>query len=165
MTAFGGGTIREFVLGNVPFYFYDNNYIFICLAGYAFSIAVYKIFYRINKYMIIVDAIGLSTFAIIGAQKAYEANLGAFAIIFLATVTAVGGGLLRDITIREVPQILHREFYASPAIFLGICFAIFRSYMHNPIFIYCLIILTFALRLCAIYFRFALWRPWTEKKG
>jgi len=138
LTAFGGGTLRELILGNIPFYFYDNNYIFVCLAGYAFSIAVYKIFYKINKYMIVVDAVGLSTFALIGAQKAYEANLGAFAIIFLATITAVGGGLLRDISIREVPQILHREFYASPAIFLGVCFA--------------------------IYFKFALWRPWNREK-
>jgi len=165
LTAFGGGTLRELILGNIPFYFHDNNYVFVCLAGYAFSIATYKIFYKINKYMIVVDAIGLSTFALIGAQKAYEAKLGTSAIIFLATITAVGGGLLRDISLREVPQIFHREFYASPAMFLGVCFAIFHNYTHNPIFIYCLIFLTFALRLCAIYLKFALWRPWIEKKG
>lgn len=114
--------------------------------------------------MIIVDAIGLSAFAFIGAEKANEADLGAFAIIFLATLTAVGGGLLRDIAIRQVPQIFHRDFYASPAIFLGIIFAIFRNYMHNLAFIYCLIFITFALRLCAIYFNFGLWRPWRKKE-
>jgi len=113
--------------------------------------------------MIIVDAIGLSAFAFIGAKKADQAELGGFAIIFLATLTAVGGGLLRDIAIREVPQIFHREFYASPAIFLGISFAILRNYTHSPILMYCLISLTFTLRLCAIYFKFGLWRPWIKK--
>lgn len=164
LTAFGGGTLRELILGNIPFYFYDNNYIFVILAGFAFSIAVYKVFSRIDKYVLIVDAIGLSTFAFIGAQKANEAELGAFAIIFLSTITAVGGGLLRDIAIREVPQIFHRDFYASPAIFLGACFAIFRNYIHNSIFAYCLIFLTFALRLYAIHFRIGLWRPWIKKE-
>ncbi len=68
-----------------------------------------------------VDAIGLSTFAFIGAEKADEAGLGVFAIIFLATLTAVGGGLLRDIAIREVPQItfiaifmLHQPYFWGP---------------------------------------------------
>jgi uncharacterized membrane protein YeiH len=135
----------------------------VCLAGYAFSIAVYKVFNKINKYVLIVDAIGLSTFAFIGANKANQAELGTFAIIFLATLTAVGGGLLRDIAIREVPQIFHREFYASPAIFLGVSFAILRNYMDNLILIYCLIFLTFTLRLCAVYFKFSLWRPWRKK--
>ena len=162
LTALGGGTLREFILRNIPFYFYDNNYIFVCLAGYAFSIAVGKVFNKINKYVLIIDAIGLSTFAFIGANKADQAGLGAFAIIFLATLTAVGGGLLRDIAIREVPQIFHSDFYASPTIFLGISFAILRNYMHSLILIYCLIFLTFALRLCAIYFRFSLWRPWRK---
>lgn len=163
LTAFGGGTLREFILNNIPFYFYDNNYILVCLAGCAFSIAVYKVFYKISKYVLIVDAIGLSAFAFIGAKKADQAGLGIFAIIFLATLTAVGGGLLRDITIREVPQILHSDFYASPAIFLGASFAILRNNKHNFVLTSFLIFLTFALRLCAIYFKFNLWRPWAKK--
>jgi len=68
--------------------------------------------------------VGRATFALIGATKAAQADLGAFAIIFLATLTAVGGGLLRDVSIREVPQIFYRDFYASPAIFLGVMYSI-----------------------------------------
>jgi len=163
LTALGGGTLRELILGNTPFYFYDNKYILVILTGCVFSIAVYKGFYKISKYVLVIDAVGLSTFAFIGAEKAAGASLGSFAIIFLATTTAVGGGLLRDISIREVPQIFHRDFYASPAIFLGILYAISRKYMHNPILIYCLISLTFALRIYAIYFNVSLWRPWRKK--
>jgi len=159
LTALGGGTIRELILGKSLFYFYDYNYIYAIIAGAVFSIIVYKKFEKINRYMLIVDAVGLTTFALIGATRAAEAELGAVAIIFLATVTAVGGGLLRDVSIREVPQIFYRDFYASPAIFLGAVYAIFQNYMDTPICIYALIICTFLLRALAIRFKIDLWAP------
>lgn len=164
LTALGGGTLRELILGNRPFYFYDNNYIFVILLGCVFSIVVYKVFDKIDRYMLMMDAIGLSTFAFIGAAKAAEANLGAFAIIFLATLTAVGGGLIRDIAIGEIPRIFYRDFYASPAMFLGTLYAILRRYTHSSAVTYTLIILTLALRLWAIYTKFGLWRPYKNDK-
>ncbi len=110
LTATGGGTIRELILGNMLFYFFDYNYIYAIVLGTIFSICVYRMFDKINRYMLVVDAVGLTTFALIGATKAAEAELGAIAIIFLATITAVGGGLLRDVSIREVPQIFYRGY-------------------------------------------------------
>ena len=163
LTALGGGTVRELILGNTLFYFYDYNYIYTIIAGAVFSIVVYKKFEKINRYMLVVDAIGLTTFALIGAAKAADAELGAFAVIFLATVTAVGGGLLRDVSIREVPQIFYRDFYASPAIFLGLMYAIFRQFMDRSLCVYALITCTFLLRLAAIYFKIDLWAPRRKK--
>jgi len=164
LTALGGGTIREVILGNTLFYFSDYNYVYVIILGTVFSIFVYAKFERLNRYMLVVDAVGLTTFALIGASKAGEADLGAFAIIFLATITAVGGGLLRDVSIREVPQIFYRDFYASPAIFLGIMYAVFSGYMDNSLSVYALITCTFILRLLAIYFKIDLWGP-RRKKG
>lgn len=159
LTALGGGTIRELILGNMLFYFSDYNYVYAILAGTVFSICVYKMFDKINKYMLVVDAVGLATFALIGAAKAAEADLGPVAIIFLATITAVGGGLLRDVSIREVPQILYRDFYASPAIFLGVMYSILGSRMESTVFVYLLVGSTFLLRLAAMYFKIDLWGP------
>ena len=163
LTALGGGTIRELILGNTLFYFSDYNYIYAIISGAVFSIVVYNKFEKINRYMLIVDAIGLTTFALIGATKAAEAELGPVAVIFLATVTAVGGGLLRDVSIREVPQIFYRDFYASPAIFLGVTYSIFEKSMDSPLCIYALIACTFLLRLLAIYFKIDLWAPRRKK--
>ena len=163
LTGLGGGTIREIILGNTLFYFSDYNYIYAIIAGTVVSIVIYTNFEKISRYMLIVDAVGLTTFALIGAAKAAQAQLGAFAIIFLATATAVGGGLLRDVSIREVPQIFYRDFYASPAIFLGIIYSIFRDFMHRPLCIYALITCTFLLRLAAIYFKIDLWGPRRKK--
>ena len=163
LTATGGGTIRELILGNMLFYFFDYNYFYAIVLGTIFSICVYKMFDKINRYMLLVDAVGLTTFALIGATKAAEAELGAIGIIFLATITAVGGGLLRDVSIREVPQIFYRDFYASPAILLGGMYSIFIGFMDKNICVYALIMCTFLLRLVAIHFKIDLWGPRRDK--
>ncbi|MBN2138428.1 MAG: trimeric intracellular cation channel family protein [Sedimentisphaerales bacterium] len=163
LTALGGGTLREFVLGNIPFYFFDNNYVYAIIGGAAFSIFVYHRFERLNRYMLVVDAVGLATFALIGATAAKQAQLGAFAVVFLATITAVGGGLLRDVSIREVPRIFYRDFYASPAIFLGVVYAVFGRYRQHSVFIWSVVTCTFLLRLAAIYFKLHLWGPRRKK--
>ena len=163
LTALGGGTIREVILGNMLFYFCDYNYVYAIILGTVFSIFVYDKFEKINGYMLVVDAVGLTTFAMIGAATAGEADLGAFAIIFLATISAVGGGLLRDVSIREVPQIFYRDFYASPAIFLGAMYAVFGGYMGRSLCVYALITCTFILRLLAIHFKIDLWGPRRKK--
>ncbi|MBN2269685.1 MAG: TRIC cation channel family protein [Sedimentisphaerales bacterium] len=163
LTALGGGTIRELILGNMLFYFRDYNYIYAIILATVFSIVIFGKFEKISRYMLVVDAIGLTTFALIGATKAAQAELGAFAVIFLATVTAVGGGLLRDVSIRKVPQIFYRDFYASPAIFLGVVYSICRQYMDRPVCVYALIVCTFMLRLLAIYFKIDLWGPRRKK--
>ena len=163
LTALGGGTTRELILGNTLFYFRDYNYIYAIILATAFSIVVFSKFEKISRYMLIVDAVGLTTFALIGATRAAEAELGAFAVIFLANVTAIGGGLLRDVSIREVPQIFYRDFYASPAIFLGAVYAMFQQYMGNPVCVYGLVTCTFTLRLLAIHFKIDLWGPRRKK--
>jgi uncharacterized membrane protein YeiH len=164
LTATGGGTIRELILGNMLFYFFDYNYVYAIAAGTIFSICVYKMFDKINRYMLVVDAVGLTTFALIGATKAAEAQLGAVAITFLATITAVGGGLLRDVCMREVPQIFYRDFYASPAIFLGIIYSIFVDQMDRTPCVYALIASTLLLRLAAIHFKIDLWGPRRDRQ-
>ena len=60
LTATGGGTIRELILGNVLFYFFDYNYFYAIILGTIFSICAYKMFDKINRYMLVVDAVGLT---------------------------------------------------------------------------------------------------------
>jgi uncharacterized membrane protein YeiH len=162
LTAVGGGTIREIILGHLPAYFSDMNYLIAVVLGIIFSILLYKAFSKVNKYALIVDAIGLSTFAFIGASSAHSAGLGAFAIILLATISAVGGGLLRDIAIAETPQIFYKDFYASPAIFLGILYVLCIPFITHSIVVYGIILLALAVRLIAIYFKINLWGPWRK---
>jgi uncharacterized membrane protein YeiH len=163
LTAVGGGTLREILLQHIPHYFTDGNYILAIIFGCVLSIVLYPQFSKINKYALIVDAIGIATFAFIGAEAAAVAGLGAFGIIFLATISAVGGGLLRDIAIAETPQIFYRDFYASPAILLGVLYVILKNHMNIVFIMYGIIAIAFLARVLAIYFDIHLWGPWRKK--
>lgn len=157
LTGLGGGTLREVMFGKIPVYLTDYNYFYVVLLGITLSIIFYRSFHKIQKYFLVIDAIGLSTFAFIGAQQADIFHLSNIAIVFFAAITAVGGGIMRDIAIREVPYIFHKDFYATPAILLGIIYAILRDYMQNPIVAYTVILGIFLLRIIAIRFGFKLW--------
>lgn len=163
LTAVGGGTIRELLLNQLPDYFSDWRYLIAIILGIIGAILLFPLFSKINKYALIVDAVGLVTFALIGATHALDAGLGAFGIIILATISAVGGGLLRDIAIAETPQIFFRDFYASPAILLGILFVACRNYLANPSVIYSILLTSFIVRLAALYFKIDLWGPGRKK--
>jgi uncharacterized membrane protein YeiH len=164
LTAVGGGTIREILVNRMPEYFTDMYYIAAIAAGIMLAIFLFPIFSKINKYALIVDAIGLVTFAFLGAATAASIGLGAFGIITLATISAVGGGLLRDIAISETPQIFFQDFYASPAIVLGILYALFQDHMNESLYVYILLFFAFSIRIAAIYFKINLWGPWRTTK-
>ena len=165
LTAVGGGTIREILLNHLPAYFTDMRYIAAIALGMGLAMLAYPVFTKINKYALVIDAIGLVSFAFIGAERALAAGLGAFGIIALATITAVGGGLLRDIAIAETPQIFYQDFYASPAIVVGILCVIFAGSLANPTVIYTILACGFLIRLAAIYFKINLWGPWRKSKS
>lgn len=159
LTAVGGGTIRELVLGNVPFYFFDNNYLLMIGIAAIFAIFIYRFFNKIRRFALVLDSIGLVTFAFIGASKASDLGLGLMAIIFCATVTAVGGGMLRDIVLGKIPEIMHRDFYASVAILLGVVYGLTEIEMENFFWANLLIATCLAIRLAAIFFKINLWKP------
>ncbi|MBP7018140.1 TRIC cation channel family protein [Candidatus Saccharibacteria bacterium] len=158
-TAVGGGTIREIILGNVPFYFFDMNYVYIIVLGITFATAFFKHFEKFRKLLIISDDIGLVTFSLIGASAANDAGLHLFAMVFLATVTAVGGGMIRDSLINEVPHLMSSELYAAIPIMFGLAYGLSGDLVENHYYIYGLLLLFFLVRRAAIRNEFSLWRP------
>lgn len=159
LTAVGGGTIRELILGHVPFYFFDSNYIYTIIAGVLFTILIFRHFNKISNFMLLLDAIGLVTFAFIGSTKAIDANLGFFGVLFFATITAVGGGVMRDVIMNEVPEIMHRDLYASIAIIFGTLFWLGRDYAGDFLFLNFLLTICLILRLLVIVRKMDLWKP------
>ncbi len=159
ISALGGGTIRELIFNHIPFYFFENSYIIVILLACVFSIMTFGYFSAIKKYMLIIDAVGLVTFAFIGAHTAAAQGLGLFAIVFMATVTAVGGGLMRDIALGQTPILFHSDFYATPTIMLGLIYGLFPQYQENSWFIVFCLGLIFCLRLAAIFYNITLWKP------
>ena len=161
ISALGGGTIRELLLNNLPKYFSDYNYFFVVILGIVFALVFYKQFKneKFNFYMLSVDAIGLVTFAYIGASQAASANLGFLGILMFSVLTAVGGGVIRDVIMGETPHIFYKDFYATPALLFGTGFYLANNNINNPLVLYGLLIIVFIIRIVAIKMKSELWKP------
>ena len=158
VTGVGGGITRDLLLGFTPPLALQNpNYIMVCIAGAFLTLVVEKRFRFFMKLVLIIDALGLGFFTAVGASKAAQMDSGALPIVLLAMITAAGGGLIRDILVSEIPQVLRSDFYATAALLGGLLFL----GLQNTTFSFSTQILittffTFIIRLIAIRQKFNL---------
>jgi uncharacterized membrane protein YeiH len=117
MTALGGGIIRDVLLDSLPpATFNDWRYLAVAAAGGLIAFVFGRGLDRLATPINVLDAAGLSLFAVTGASKALELGLGPVQAILLGALTGVGGGTLRDVVIREIPSVLSSGLYAIPAL-------------------------------------------------
>jgi uncharacterized membrane protein YeiH len=117
ITALGGGILRDLVIGAVPPATFDDwRYLAVATAGGLIAFALPRGLDRLSLPINLLDAAGLSLFAVTGASKALDFGLGAGQAIILGAVTGVGGGTVRDVLIGRVPAVLHSGLYAIPAL-------------------------------------------------
>lgn len=122
LTAFGGGATRDIIVGR-ELYAFSNNYASVLVIA-VIMIAIYFKMQKlkdIEKHPLFVsaDTLGMVSFAISGAMIGLESGISFFGVVLLSLITAVGGGVMRDILINKVPLILVSEFYGSVALFVG----------------------------------------------
>ena len=116
-TALGGGILRDILLGALPpATFSDWRYLTVAAAGGLIAFVFGRGLDRLNMPILMLDAAGLSLFAVAGALKALDHGMGPAQSVILGTITAVGGGTLRDVLIREIPSVLTSGLYAIPAL-------------------------------------------------
>ena len=117
LTGVGGGILRDVLLGHTPpAVFQDERFFVACLIGAGVVIlAAPHIVARWNLVMV-ADAIGLGLFAALGAAKGAAHGLGPIGIVLMGTLTAVGGGVIRDVLVGERPAVLYKGFYATAAV-------------------------------------------------
>jgi uncharacterized membrane protein YeiH len=117
VVACGGGIIRDLCLGALPPAGLSNwHYLAVSLLAAGWVVLAYPTVCRMQSPVQLFDAIGLGLFAVAGAKKALAAHAGPEAAVLLGMVSAVGGGVLRDVLLSRVPSILQREIYASAAL-------------------------------------------------
>lgn len=130
LTAIGGGMIRDVLVAQLPRVFLDNGpflTIFLTL-GLAWLVRLHRLNVGLlNKIFIVADSIGLVAFSIAGAQVAMSMGVNLFGVCVLAFVTAVGGGLVRDMLVNDVPFILHEDFYGTVSILVALAFYFSQS--------------------------------------
>jgi uncharacterized membrane protein YeiH len=121
IAAFGGGTIRDLLIGNYPLYWITHSGYALILLGFALASAMLGAeFYEnkpVNNAFEVLDTLGLGLFSTVGASTAHLAGCDFYISVLLGAVTAVFGGILRDIVCNEIPKVFHRnELYATCAL-------------------------------------------------
>jgi uncharacterized membrane protein YeiH len=117
ITAIGGGILRDVVLGATPpATFSDWRYLTVAAVGGLLAFFLGRLLVRLETTIMVLDAAGLSLFAVTGALKSLDYGLGPGQAIILGAVTAVGGGTIRDVLLGTVPAVLHSGLYAIPAV-------------------------------------------------
>jgi uncharacterized membrane protein YeiH len=158
ITGVAGGTIRDVVMGQFPNSLSDPTYVVITVLS---GISIFFLYSHLKKHwnlFLKFDAIGVGVFAIIGATFAYNlVGLNFLAIMLGGMLTAVGGGILRDIFVSQVPIVFVTELYMS-ASFIGIVVFYLTLYFGGELYSATIlgIILTTTLRLIAMKFNWNL---------
>lgn len=123
LTAFGGGVIRDIIVDKTPYVFLHSMPGVIVI-----SLMVTLILFKLHQrqsienrpFFIVSDSIGLVSFSLTGSMIALEANLNLTGVLILSFVTAVGGGITRDIIINEVPFVFKTGFYGTVSLLVGL---------------------------------------------
>lgn len=179
ITAFGGGMLRDIVLGINPPIIFTNFLIFLLAMIVAVAVFIIAYVYRKSFHSLkikieyinnIFDAIGLSAFVVIGSEVGFSYGFSdnGFVIVFAGMITGAGGGILRDILIDTTPYIFKKHVYALAAIVGAILYYILKKHTQNIQLVSVLsMALIFAIRMLATKYRWSLPKIqsiWVAKK-
>ena len=146
ITALGGGIIRDVMLDSLPpATFSDWRYLAVAAGGGLIAFVFGRRLDRLTRPITVLDAAGLSLFAVTGANKALDFGLGPAQAVILGAITGVGGGTLRDVLVRQVPSVLSSGLYAIPAL-LGATATVVVTELH----LYGLVTAVAAAALCFV---------------
>ncbi len=154
VTGVGGGTIRDVLIGSFPVWWVrEPSAIFVCLAGAAVATLAQPLLASRLKTLIWADAMGLSVFAILGAQAALAADAPMIIAIFMGAVTATFGGVVRDVLLNEAPLILKQDIYATAALIgAGVYVGLLSLQAGDSVAAVVAVTATFLIRVAAIQF-------------
>ena len=167
VTATGGGTLRDILLGDVPpFCLQDETYLYLSLAVALAIFFGHRRLAFLHHPLLYFDAVGLGTFVVIGTGKALALGSGLFGAVLMGVMTATAGGVVRDVLSGQVPLILRREVYASACLAGGMLLVILdRSELPAGPAALSAALTVIAIRLLAIHRNWELPRASSENPG
>jgi uncharacterized membrane protein YeiH len=165
VTAVGGGTTRDLILGLTPvFWIKDISYLIVILSAVAVTLLFGRKIASFKRSLLFFDAIGIGVFTLIGVEKSTALEIAPIFAVMMGVLTAVMGGVLRDVFVNEIPLIFQREIYAT-ACFIGGIIYFLLSYFNldkNIIYLTTMLVII-ALRLFSIYFHWSLPKTGAEE--
>ena len=168
ITAFGGGVLRDLLLGINPPQIFNNFFVFIIalivaicvfIISYIFKNSFNSFKIKIERINNIFDAIGLAAFVVIGSEATCSRGFldNGFIVVFMGMITGVGGGIFRDILIDTTPYVFKKHIYAIAAISGAVIYFVLRKYIQNiQLASVVSMILVFVIRMLATKYRWSL---------
>lgn len=158
LTALGGGLIRDIVIGDVPpAAFADTRYVAVPFAAAGVVFIAHRLLERLHRAILVFDGAGLALFCVTGTLKAMAFGLAPLQSALLGVLTAVGGGVMRDVVARETPVLIRADstLYAVPAFCGAVAIAVsIRTDVYRPGVDLAVVLVVFAWRIIAV------WRGW-----
>jgi uncharacterized membrane protein YeiH len=158
VTAIGGGTLRDVLIGNTPLiWLQETVYLFTIIGSVVFAILFRKQLKYVRRSLFLFDTIGIGLYTMVGIQKGLSIGLAPVMCIGLGTITASFGGVIRDILCNEIPVIFRKEIYATACIMGGLGYFLLEKLPLNDTYPYIGgIIIVIGIRLLAVKFKIAL---------
>ena len=158
VTAVGGGMLRDVLINAHPInWIGDLNYVYIIFLAVVFTFLFKSKIAHLSKTMFLFDTIGLSVFTLLGLEKGLSFGLNPLVALIMGMISAVFGGVLRDVLTNKIPLIFKKEIYASACLAGGVSYLVlnFFNMSENIIFIFSTTIIV-VIRVIAVKFKLQL---------
>jgi len=165
VTAIGGGTIRDVLIGEFPVSWLSNSTtIWVIFIGAVITLFFATHLKKLDKMLFLFDAMGLGLFTIVGIQKGIAHQFSTGICIMLGTVTGCFGGVMRDVLLNNVPLIFKKEIYAMASIIGGVLFfAMLKLNVSERLTSSVVILIIFFVRVLAVQLNWSLPRFYQNK--
>ena len=158
VTAIGGGTLRDIMLGSYPLVWIgDPNFLYAIITGVLMAYFFYKFLIRLRRTFLFFDTLGISFFTVLGVEKALSLGVNPEIAAIMGMFSAVMGGVIRDVLTNETPVLFRKEIYATACLVGAIVYLVlYRLHVDRDVNLAVSIILIFVIRIIAVKFKLAL---------
>lgn len=158
VTAIGGGTIRDVLVGNLPVSWLQNGLTIVVIFVAAVITMIFGSYLKqLNTALFLFDALGLGLFTIIGIEIGLKKGFGPGICIALGTISACFGGVLRDVLLNKIPLLFHKEIYALACVAGGTCYFLLKqSALNDDVARILCVLVIFAIRVISVRFNLSL---------
>lgn len=158
VTAIGGGTLRDMMIGNLPVSWLQNETAIIAICAASFGSMFFEKYLRkLTTTLFLFDALGLGLFTIVGIELAVQLKFSIAVCIALGTITASFGGVIRDVLLNSVPLVFRKELYAMASITGGLVYFLLKNTsIHGDVSKIISILVIFVIRILAVRYKIML---------
>lgn len=158
VTAVGGGTLRDIMVGVEPVSWMRNmTFVYVIIASTVFAIVFRNYLKHLRRSLFLFDTIGIGLYTVVGIETGLVAGLHPIICIALGTMTACFGGVTRDILCNEIPVIFRKEIYATACIVGGLSYFLMHIFLKDENYLFIIAgLVVIAIRLIAVRFKVSL---------